>query len=54
LESQKVFAQFTDAMDRCDYRELMETCHLEHDDFVLFDIFNEGVLEQSQEGLVAA
>ena len=24
-------------MDRCDYRELIETRHLEHDSFVVFD-----------------
>jgi hypothetical protein len=32
-------------MDPCDYRELMETRHLERDGFVLFDGFDEGVLE---------
>ena len=32
-------------MNPCDYRELMETHHLERDNFVLFDGFGEGVLE---------
>jgi hypothetical protein len=32
-------------MDPCDYRELIETRHLERDGFVLFDRFDEGVLE---------
>jgi hypothetical protein len=32
-------------MDPCDYRELIETRHLESDGFVLFDGFDKGVLE---------